>query len=260
MKYLDRYCYENHTTGTMSVLTFDKVCKKFSSPAQADEDDLQKLEIFALSEISFRLEENETLALTGPSGSGKSTLLNLAAGLERPTSGEIYMFDQSLANLSENELARLRGSNIGFVFQSFRLLGSLTALENIELPAKLNSTETSFSDIGQKAKDLLYAVGLEKRAHHYPSQLSGGEQQRIALARAFSGSPKIILADEPTGNLDHETALRIHDLIFSMVTQYKISLLVATHDLRLAERASRSISLLTNKVKPDQSALIEKGL
>jgi len=243
----------------MSVLTFENVSKKFLSPAVEDEQDLDKREIFALSETSFQLGDRETLALTGPSGSGKSTLLNLAAGLERPTSGRIYLFDQSIEDLSENELARLRGSNIGFVFQSFRLLGSLTALENIELPAKLNS-EISFKDIEFRAKELLSAVGLEKRAHHYPSQLSGGEQQRVALARAFSGSPNIILADEPTGNLDHKTALKIHDLIFSMVDQFKISLLVATHDLTLAGRASRSISLLSKKSATHKSGLSEEGL
>ncbi|HMO18597.1 MAG TPA: ABC transporter ATP-binding protein [Oligoflexia bacterium] len=227
----------------MSIIVFEEVTKSFPPPSSTNKDksgENDKVErICALPVISFNLDQNETLALTGPSGSGKSTLLNLAAGLERPTSGRIILFDRLLQDMTEDEITKLRGTSIGFIFQSFRLLGSLTSLENIELPAKLNGV----NETRKKSIDLLERVGLGHRKDHYPEQLSGGEQQRVAVARAFSGSPKLILADEPTGNLDSKTASTIIDLIFSMVEENKISLLVATHDNNLASRASRLLSL-----------------
>lgn len=214
----------------MSILSFANVTKSFFSGPEL---------ITAVNNISFQLREGESIALTGPSGSGKSTLLGLAAGLEKVDSGTINLLDQNLSLLSENDLADLRSKHIGFIFQSFRLLNSLTALENVEVPSKLLGREHARAE----ANRLLDEVGLSKRKTHYPSQLSGGEQQRVAIARAFSIKPKILLADEPSGNLDFETAEKIHDLIFSLQKENTSSLLIATHDRDLAARCDKVLSI-----------------
>jgi putative ABC transport system ATP-binding protein len=174
-----------------SILRFNHVTKSFYSHEKT---------VFALKEVSFNLGTGESLSVTGSSGSGKSTLLSLAAGLEQPSSGEIFLDSHPLHSLSEEDIARIRISSVGFIFQSFRLLGSLTALENVEVPSKLQGGKNT----ERYAKELLEEVGLGDRANHYPKQLSGGEQQRVAIARAFMSKPKILFADEPTGNLDHK--------------------------------------------------------
>jgi putative ABC transport system ATP-binding protein len=213
-----------------SILRFSNVTKRYSTTEDT---------IYALKEISFSLNKGESLALTGPSGSGKTTLLSLAAGLDKSDSGEIYFEDRPLHLLSEEERTALRLARSGFIFQSFRLLGSLTAIENVEVPAKLQGGKVTL----QGAKDILSEVGLADRMHHYPSQLSGGEQQRVAIARAFITKPAILFADEPTGNLDLETALKIKDLIFNLQKEYCSSLLIVTHDSELASRADRILSI-----------------
>lgn len=215
---------------TNSILRFSNVTKCFTTKENI---------IYALKEITFSLNLGESLALTGPSGSGKTTLLRLAAGLEKPDSGEIYLEDRPLHLLSEEELATLRLERSAFIFQSFRLLGSLTAIENVEVPAKLQGKK----DTQQDAKVLLSEVGLSDRLNHYPSQLSGGEQQRVAIARAFMTKPAILFADEPTGNLDLETATKIKDLLFSLQREYNTSILIVTHDSELASRADRILSI-----------------
>ncbi len=213
-----------------SILRFSKVTKCFTTKEDT---------IYAVKDITFSLKKGESLALTGPSGSGKTTLLSLAGGLEKPDSGEIYLEENPLHLLSEDQLAALRLLRSGFIFQSFRLLGSLTAIENVEVPSRLMGEKDTF----QAAKDLLSTVGLGDRLNHYPSQLSGGEQQRVAIARAFMSKPEILFADEPTGNLDLETSTKVKDLMFGLQREFNASLLVVTHDSELASRADRILSI-----------------
>ncbi len=192
-----------------------------------------------LQDISFEIAPGETAAIVGPSGSGKTTLLGLCAGLDRYDSGHIVINGTVLDALNEDELAALRNQHIGFVFQNFQLLPSLTALENVMVPLELRGVK----QIRKTAMDLLEKVGLANRATHYPTQLSGGEQQRIALARAFSTQPDILFADEPTGNLDTETGLRIADMLFGLNREAGTTLVLVTHDLVLAERTEHIIRL-----------------
>lgn len=192
-----------------------------------------------LSDICLNVEEGEFLALVGPSGSGKSTLLGLIAGLDRPTSGRVRAAGVELGGLDENGLARFRNQHIGFIFQSFQLIRTLTALENVTIPAELRGSK----GVERGAMTLLDRVGLADRAHHYPSQLSGGEQQRVALARAYINRPKLLLADEPTGSLDEENAGVVEELLLSIHREEKTTLIVATHNLPFAARAGRQISL-----------------
>ncbi len=192
-----------------------------------------------LNHISLDIPEGETCAIVGPSGSGKTTLLGLAAGLDRPTSGTIHLFDKNLSELNEDELASLRRDTTGFVFQSFRLIPSLTALENVLVPAELSGSKNS----RDAARQLLSEVGLSDRETHYPVQLSGGEQQRVALARAFINKPQIIFADEPTGNLDEETGSHILDLLFGLNQSLHTTLVLVTHDHALTQRVKRIVQL-----------------
>ena len=192
-----------------------------------------------LKEISFSLASGSTCAILGPSGSGKTTLLGLCAGLDRPSSGEVHLGGESLGALDEDGRARVRNQVVGFVFQNFQLIPTLTALENVMVPMELRGR----GDVRNLAADLLGKVGLGDRQTHYPTQLSGGEQQRVALARAFVNRPQILFADEPTGNLDAETSQRIVELLFELNTAAGTALVLVTHDLDLARRAGRVIRL-----------------
>jgi putative ABC transport system ATP-binding protein len=192
----------------------------------------------------LKLAPGLTYALIGPSGSGKSTLLSLLAGLVKPTTGEILVFEQAVSNLSENESAQFRLSNIGFVFQNFQLIDHLTALENICLSADLLGTKNAVS----KGIELLNEVGLSSKAGNLPAQLSGGEQQRVAIARAFITTPRLILADEPTGNLDYANSEKIQNYLIELSKAHKTTVVVATHDLDFANRLDRKIELKAGKI------------
>ena len=197
-----------------------------------------------LRDISFSVQERETFSIVGPSGSGKTTLLGLCAGLDRPDSGSIELCGQALDSLNEDERARLRNQKIGFVFQDFQLLPTLTALENVAVPLELLGRRFA----KEKARDLLAKVGLEKRFQHYPSQLSGGEQQRVALARAFANDPAVLFADEPTGNLDAATGEKVEQLLFDLNTEAGTTLIIVTHDAELARRTQRVLQLRAGRI------------
>ena len=203
-----------------------------------------------LDDVDLSIAKSELVAILGPSGSGKSTLLGLMAGLDRPSSGQVLFDGVPIESQSEDELALLRRGRIGFVFQSFQLLGNLTALENVLLPLEL----TGFSDARARASEVLDEVGLAERAHHYPSQLSGGEQQRVAVARAFAPRPELLLADEPTGNLDSETGTRVLELLLAMRERHGTTLVLVTHDAQVAARADRQIRLFGGRVESDSAA------
>ena len=201
-------------------------------------------ELTILDDVSFSLEEGQSLAITGPSGSGKSTLLGLLAGLDTATSGEIYLDKVGLHKLDEEDRATLRKEKVGFVFQSFELLPSLTALENVMLPSELKSEDNP----KENAEYFLKRVGLSEREHHYPNQLSGGEQQRVAIARAFACSAKILFADEPTGNLDPKNGQIVSDLLFEVNSETDNALVIVTHDLELANRCDKRIDLKLGRI------------
>ena len=192
-----------------------------------------------LSDFDLQLQAAESISIVGASGSGKSTLLGLLAGLDLPTSGTVQLLGRNLSELEEDDRARLRAGQVGFIFQSFHLLSTLNALDNVLMPMEL----LSLADARDKARQALTEVGLEKRLHHYPSQLSGGEQQRVAIARAFVIQPQILFADEPTGNLDHKTGTKISDLLFDLQEQHRTAIVLATHDMQLSERCDRVIRL-----------------
>ncbi|NIH19827.1 putative ABC transporter ATP-binding protein YbbA [Morganella morganii] len=204
-------------------------------------------EITILQGVGLVVEPEETIALVGESGSGKSTLLGIIAGLDDGTSGEVKLLGQSLPQLDEEARAKLRAQDVGFVFQSFMLIPTLNALENVQLPALLRGESESASR--ENAEQLLIQLGLEKRLKHMPAQLSGGEQQRVAIARAFSTRPKILFADEPTGNLDRRTGDKIADLLFSLNRDYGTTLILVTHDLTLAARCQRRLKLSDGKLE-----------
>lgn len=202
-----------------------------------------------LQEITFSVARGEFLAIMGASGSGKSTLLGLMAGLDTITSGRIVLDGVDITDLREDALARIRGRKIGFVFQSYQLVPTLTAEENVLLPAELSGSD---GDPRWRAKDLLARVGLSNRAHHYPVQLSGGEQQKVALARAFITQPPILMADEPTGNLDSVNGQHVLDLLLQLNHEEKTTLILVSHDRRLAEYADRIITLHDGRVLTDE--------
>lgn len=197
-----------------------------------------------LHDISFDIEERETFAIVGPSGSGKTTLLGLCAGLDRADEGKIELCGTELSSLTEDDRAVLRNRNVGFVFQDFQLLPTLTALENVAVPLELQGVK----DASQISKELLEKVGLGDRFHHYPSQLSGGEQQRVAVARAFSNKPLILFADEPTGNLDAETGEKVIELLFDLNKEHGTTLVIVTHDLELAQKTQRILRLKGGRI------------
>ena len=205
-----------------------------------------------LEDVDLAIEAGELVAILGPSGSGKSTLLGLLAGLDRPSTGSIRLTGRKLEEASEDELALLRRESVGFVFQSFQLLPNLTARENVLLPLEL----TGFRDAEARTEEVLAEVGLAERAHHYPSQLSGGEQQRVALARAFAPRPAVLFADEPTGNLDSETGTRVLELLLNMREREGTTLVLVTHDAEIAARAERQIRLKSGHVVEDTRASV----
>ena len=196
-------------------------------------------ELIVLDNVSFTVEQGNSLAIIGPSGSGKTTLLGLCAGLDTATSGIVSLMGFKLNAMSEDDRAYVRNQYVGFVFQNFQLLSTLTALENVMVPLELRGER----NVNIKAKELLDRVGLSDRSHHYPSQLSGGEQQRVAMARAFITDPKILFADEPTGNLDEENAAHITDLLFGMNKEKGTTLVLVTHNLDLAQRTQRILRM-----------------
>lgn len=209
-----------------------------------------------LKDVNFSVEAGATMAIVGPSGSGKSTLLGLCAGLDRSSEGTVHLNNILLNNLSEDELARIRNQYVGFIFQNFQLLPTITALENVMVPLELRGEK----NIRSRALALLDKVGLKERVQHYPSQLSGGEQQRVSIARAFSTQPKILFADEPTGNLDAETSEKIIRLLFDLNQEAGTTLIIVTHDLELAARTGRIIKLRGGSIISDQETFINNDL
>jgi putative ABC transport system ATP-binding protein len=204
-------------------------------------------ELTVLRDVNFSLPQGAFVAIVGPSGSGKTTLLGLLAGLDTPTTGTVLLDDQDFSAMDEDARARLRGEKVGFVFQSFQLIPTLTALENVPVPLELRGD--SGADV--RARELLRRVGLGDRLHHFPTQLSGGEQQRVAIARAFSNSPRILFADEPTGNLDSDTGGRIVELLESLNRESNSTVVLVTHDAALAGRAQRIIRFSDGRVVSD---------
>jgi putative ABC transport system ATP-binding protein len=217
------------------VLEVKQLCKDYAIAERA---------IRVLDAVSFTVLRGESVAITGPSGSGKSTLLGLIAGLDRPTSGRVAVEGRDLAQLSAGELASFRGRRMGFIFQSYRLLPTLTALENVRVPLELGG----ISEPQALARQWLERVGLGERAGHLPARLSGGEQQRVALARALAPSPALIFADEPTGNLDSQTGSQMADLLFSLVADHAATLVLVTHETSLASRAGRVIEMRDGRI------------
>jgi len=201
-------------------------------------------ELTILDDVSFSLDEGSSLAIVGASGSGKTTLLGLLAALDEPSSGSVHLFGADLFALDDDAQAKMRMQNIGFVFQSFQLVEGLTALENVALPLEIRGDTKA----GIKAEQMLREVGLEHRLQHMVNRLSGGEQQRVALARAFVTRPKLLLADEPTGNLDTETGAHIIELMFSLNRQYATTLVLVTHDIELARRCDKQLKLAAGRV------------
>jgi putative ABC transport system ATP-binding protein len=204
-------------------------------------------ELIVLDNVSFSVGQGDSMAIIGPSGSGKTTLLGLCAGLDTATSGTLSLMGFKLNVMDEDDRAYLRNQYVGFVFQNFQLLSTLTALENVTVPLELRGER----DASRKAKELLARVGLGDRSHHYPSQLSGGEQQRVAMARAFITDPKILFADEPTGNLDEENAQHITELLFGMNKEKGTTLVLVTHNLELAQRTRRILRMRGGKLEEE---------
>lgn len=202
--------------------------------------------VVALNQIDIAVNEGEICCLLGTSGSGKSTLLNMMAGLEKPTKGSVVIANTNIEKLNEKQLADFRQANVGFVFQSYNLLGSMTALENVAMPLLFTGVEKKKRN--KTAKDMLKAVGLEKHMNHKPSQMSGGQQQRVGIARAFVAIPKIVFADEPTGNLDTKTTLEVMALIINMAKQNNQTLVIVTHDPSIASYADRIIHIIDGNV------------
>lgn len=225
---------------TMSILSLQHVTKTYQSGSR---------KLTVLEQVTFSIQAGETIAIVGPSGSGKTTLLGLCAGLDSSSSGSVVLNGQALETLSEDQRAAVRNKDVGFIFQNFQLLPTLTALENVMVPLELKKRK----DAKEKALELLEKVGLKDRATHYPSQLSGGEQQRVSIARAFANAPKILFADEPTGNLDTETGTMIENLIFDLNKEQGTTLVLVTHDLDLAAKTRRIIHIKGGKIQEDST-------
>lgn len=217
------------------VLKAENLTKVYRSAEQS---------LTVLDSISFSVKQGDTMAIIGPSGSGKTTLLGLCAGLDTPSSGIVSLMDFKLNAMNEDDRAYIRNQYVGFVFQNFQLLATLTALENVMVPLELRGNR----NVSAKAKELLHRVGLGGRMNHYPSQLSGGEQQRVAMARAFITDPKILFADEPTGNLDEENAHHLTELLFGMNKEQGTTLVLVTHNLELATRTQRILRMKGGKL------------
>jgi putative ABC transport system ATP-binding protein len=209
-------------------------------------------QLTVLQDVSFDVEKGQTFSIVGPSGSGKTTLLGLCAGLDKPDAGTVELCGYDLSALNEDERAQLRNKEVGFIFQNFQLLPTLTALENVSVPLELQGAK----DAASKSKALLVKVGLADRMHHYPSQLSGGEQQRVALARAFSNTPSILFADEPTGNLDEETGEKVIQLLFELNKDAGTTLVIISHDLDLANRTQQILRLKGGRIMTNEPTAI----
>lgn len=222
-------------SGKDFLLRADSLTKKVTSPEG---------ELTILDDVSLTIAPGESAAVVGPSGAGKTTLLALLAGLDDPTSGEVWLNGVELTNLDEDGRAALRNREVGFVFQSFHLLPSLTAIENVLLPLELSATPNA----NERAREALVEVGLDHRLLHYPRQLSGGEKQRVAIARAFVTAPSLLFADEPTGNLDNTTGGRILNLLFDLNAAAKTTLVLVTHDLDAANRCDRLLELASGRL------------
>lgn len=225
----------------MSILSIQGLSKTYQSGSR---------KLTVLDDVNFEISSGETISIVGPSGSGKTTLLGLCAGLDSASTGSIRLIGQALETLSEDQRAAVRSQHIGFIFQNFQLLPTLTALENVMVPLELKKRK----DARTKALELLDKVGLGDRATHYPTQLSGGEQQRVSIARAFANEPKILFADEPTGNLDTETGEMIERLIFDLNKENGTTLVLVTHDLELAAKTQRIIHIKGGKIQEDNHA------
>jgi putative ABC transport system ATP-binding protein len=228
----------NQSTSNNVVLEATRISKQVSSPEGS---------LTILSDVSFRIVAGESVAVVGPSGAGKSTLLALLAGLDLPSDGHVVLNRANLSELTEDGRARVRAESVGFVFQSFHLVPSLNALENVMLPLEL----AGHSDARAAAREIIKQVGLEDRWSHYPSQLSGGEKQRVAIARAFATEPAVLFADEPTGNLDSRTGANIMELMFELNRKSSTTLILVTHDKSLAERCDRILALDTGRLVSD---------
>ncbi len=216
------------------------------------------VEVRALRGVSLNIDAGEFVAVTGPSGSGKSTLMHILGCLDRPTKGRYTLENRDISSLSRNQLAEVRNSQIGFVFQGFNLLARTTALDNVELPLLYGTTKHSSSDRRKQAESMLEAVGLSDRMHHLPNQLSGGQQQRVAIARALVNKPSILLADEPTGNLDSRTSTEVMDIFQQLNKTQNITVLLITHELDIAEYGSRIIRFHDGTVASDKENLIQR--
>lgn len=227
-----------------SILSVEGLTKTYRTPQH---------ELAVLQDVSFAVGAGSTCAVVGPSGSGKTTLLGLCAGLDRPTRGRVMLAGRDLSPLSEEQLALLRRETVGFVFQTFQLIPTLTALENVMVPVELQGRK----GVRDRAAELLAQVGLADRLGHYPAQLSGGEQQRVALARAFVNQPRILFADEPTGNLDAETAETVERLLFDLNRRNGTTLVLVTHNLELAAKTERIISLKGGRIVSDRPTRME---
>jgi putative ABC transport system ATP-binding protein len=222
----------------MSILDLQNVSKTYQSGSR---------KLTVLDQVTFSIQAGETIAIVGPSGSGKTTLLGLCAGLDSSSTGSVVLNGESLEKLNEDQRAAVRSRDVGFIFQNFQLLPTLTALENVMVPLELKKR----TNAKEKAMELLDKVGLKDRATHYPTQLSGGEQQRVSIARAFANAPKILFADEPTGNLDTETGTMIENLIFDLNKEQGTTLVLVTHDLELAAKTRRIVHIKGGKIQED---------
>lgn len=227
-----------------TILKVSQLTKTYQSGSRA---------LTVLNNVSFSVERGEKLAIVGPSGSGKTTLLGLAAGLDAPTSGTVQLEGIDIGSLTEDERAAVRNESVGFVFQSFQLIPTLTALENVMVPAELSGQ----GKVHDRAASLLEQVGLGDRLDHYPTQLSGGEKQRVGIARAFINQPSILFADEPTGNLDTETGDTIEDLLFNLNRTAGTTLILVTHDLSLAQKTNRILRLRAGQIVSDEATTTE---
>ncbi|MDR7132206.1 putative ABC transport system ATP-binding protein [Algoriphagus sp. 4150] len=225
----------------MNILSVSNLSKVYVSGSR---------KLTVLDEVTFDIKSGEIISIVGPSGSGKTTLLGLCAGLDSGSTGSVVLDGKSLENLSEDQRAAVRNQSVGFIFQNFQLLPTLTALENVMVPLELKKRK----DARQKAQELLNKVGLGDRGTHYPTQLSGGEQQRVSIARAFANEPKILFADEPTGNLDTETGEMIEKLIFDLNKEEGTTLVLVTHDLELAAKTQRIIHIKGGKIQEGADA------
>ena len=225
----------------MSILALQNVSKTYQSGSR---------KLTVLDQVTFSIQPGETIAIVGPSGSGKTTLLGLCAGLDSSSTGSVVLNGEALENLNEDQRAAVRSRDVGFIFQNFQLLSTLTALENVMVPLELKKRK----DAKEKAMELLDKVGLKDRATHYPTQLSGGEQQRVSIARAFANAPKILFADEPTGNLDTETGTMIENLIFDLNKEQGTTLVLVTPDLELAAKTQRIVHIKGGKIQEDTHA------